>query len=97
MNESLAANTSVNVRGTLNLRRQQGKFIGSFPTYGYLKDPDDNHHLIIDEETAPIVRMIFERFIGGESIIGITKDLNEMGIPNPSMYKKQKGCRKYNA
>lgn len=91
MNEGQAAITSVNVRGTLNLRRKQGKFIGSFPTYGYLKDPDDNHHLIIDEETAPIVRMIFERFIAGESIIGITKDLNEMGVPNPSMYKKQKG------
>ena len=91
MNEGQAATTSVNVRGTLNLRRQQGKFIGSFPTYGYLKDPDDKHHLIIDEETAPIVRMIFERFIAGESIIGITKNLNEMGIPNPSMYKKQKG------
>ena len=90
-NESQAASTSVNVRGTLNLRRQQGKFIGSFATYGYLKDPDDKHKLIIDEETAPIVRMIFERFISGESIIGITKDLNEMGIPNPSMYKKQKG------
>ena len=90
-NESQAASTSVNVRGTLNLRRQQGKFIGSFATYGYLKDPDDKHKLIIDEETAPIVRMIFERFIGGESIIGITKDLNEMGIPNPSMYKRQKG------
>lgn len=90
-NESQAASTSVNVRGTLNLRRQQGKFIGSFATYGYLKDPDDKHKLIIDGETAPIVRMIFERFIAGESIIGITKDLNEMGIPNPSMYKKQKG------
>lgn len=90
-NESQAASTSVNVRGTLNLRRQQGKFIGSFATYGYLKDPDDKHKLIIDEETAPIVRMIFERFISGESIIGITKDLNEMGIPNPSMYKKLKG------
>ena len=90
-NESQAASTSVNVRGTLNLRRQQGKFIGSFATYGYLKDPDDKHKLIIDEETAPIVRMIFERFIGGESIIGITKELNEMGIPNPSMYKRQKG------
>ena len=91
MNEGQAAATSVNVRGTLNLRRQQGKFIGSFPTYGYLKDPDDNHHLIVDTETAPIIKMIFERFIAGESIIGITKDLNEMGIPNPSMYKKQKG------
>lgn len=90
-NESQAASTSVNVRGTLNLRRQQGKFIGSFATYGYLKDPNDKHRLIIDEETAPIVRMIFERFLSGESIIGITKTLNEMGIPNPSMYKKQKG------
>lgn len=90
-NESQAASTSVNVRGTLNLRRQQGKFIGSFATYDYLKDPDDKHRLVIDEETAPIVRMIFERFIAGESIIGITKDLNEMGIPNPSMYKKLKG------
>lgn len=91
INESLAATTSVNVRGTLNVNRRQGKFIGSFPTYGYLKDPNDHHQLIIDEETAPIVRMIFEKFIGGRSIIGITKDLNEMGIPNPSEYKRLKG------
>lgn len=90
-NESQAASTSVNVRGTLNLRRQQGKFIGSFSCYGYLKDPNDHHKLIIDEEVAPIIRMIYERFIVGESIIGIAKDLNEMGIPNPSMYKKLKG------
>ncbi len=90
-NETYAANTSLNVRGTLNLRRQQGKFIGSFATYGYLKDPDDRHKLIVDPDAAPIVQMIFERFVGGESIIGITKDLNEMGIPNPSMYKKLKG------
>ena len=91
INESLAATTSVNVRGTLNVNRQQGKFIGSFPTYGYLKDPQDRHKLIVDEETAPIVKMIFEKFVAGESIIGITKDLNEMGVPNPSMYKKLKG------
>lgn len=91
INESVAATTSVNVRGTLNVNRQQGKFIGSFPTYGYMKDPEDHHKLIIDEEAAPTVRMIFEKFIDGESIIGIAKDLNEMGIPNPSMYKKLKG------
>ena len=91
MNEGQAAITSVNVRGTLNLRRQQGKYIGSFATYGYLKDPNDKHHLIIDEEAATVVRMIFERFLGGESIIGITKYLNDIGIPNPSMYKKLKG------
>lgn len=91
INESLAATTSVNVRATLNVNRQQGKFIGSFPSYGFLKDPNDHHKLIIDEETAPIIRLIYKKFISGESIIGITKDLNEMGLPNPSMYKKIKG------
>ncbi len=91
INESLAATTSVNVRGTLNVNRQQGKFIGSFPTYGYLKDPSDHHKLIVDPDTAPVVEMIFKKFIDGESIIGIAKDLNEAGIPNPSEYKKLKG------
>lgn len=91
INESVAATTSVNVRGTLNVNRQQGKFIGSFASYGYKKDPLDHHKLLIDDETAPIVRMIFQKFIDGQSIIGITKELNEMGIPNPSTYKKLKG------
>ena len=91
INESLAATTSVNVRGTLNVNREQGKFIGSFASYGYMKDPNDHHKLIIDPETAPVVRMIFEKFIDGCSIIGIAKDLNEMGTPNPTAYKKLKG------
>ena len=93
INESVAATTSVNVRGTLNVNRQQGKFIGSFPTYGYLKDPNDHHKLIIDEETVPIVRLIFQRFLAGMSIMGIAKELNRMGIPNPSAYKRSKGLR----
>ena len=91
INESVAATTSVNVRGTLNMNRKQGKFIGSFASYGYLKDPEDHHKLIVDEETAPVVRMIFDKYIAGTSIIGIAKELNAMGIPNPSAYKKQKG------
>lgn len=91
INESVSAATSVNVRGTLNLRRKNGDFIGSFASYGYLKDPEDRHKLIIDEEAAAVVRMIFEKFISGVSIYGITHQLNEMGLPNPSAYKKQKG------
>ena len=42
INEGLAA-TSVNVRGTLNVNREKGKFIGSFSAYGYLKAPADHH------------------------------------------------------
>lgn len=91
LNESVAATTSVNVRGTLNVRRTNGKFIGSFASYGYMKDPDDHHKLLIDEEAASVVRMIFDKFLSGMSIIGITKELNEAGIPNPSTYKRLKG------
>ena len=91
INESYAASTSVNIRGTLNNHRQQGKFIGAFASYAYMKDPEDYHKLIIDEETAPVVRMIYDEFIGGNSIIGIVKKLNGMGIPNPTLYKQQKG------
>ncbi len=91
INESYAASTSVNIRGTLNNHRQQGKFIGAFASYGYMKNPDDHHKLIIDEDAAPIVRMIYSDFIGGMGIIGIVKKLNGMGIPNPTLYKQQKG------
>lgn len=93
INESVAATTSVNVRGTFNVSRAEGKFIGSFATYGYMKDPEDHNKLIVDEEAASVVRLIFEKYVSGESIIGITKDLNEMGIPNPSMYKRIKGYK----
>ena len=93
INESYSAMTSVSIRGTLNNHRKQGKFIGAFACYGYMKNPDDNHKLIIDDEAAEVVRMIYQKFIGGMSLIGITKELNSLGIPNPTMYKQQKGFK----
>ena len=39
--------------------KRSGEFVGAFPSYGYIKDPEDNHKLIIDEESAKIVRKIF--------------------------------------
>ena len=91
INESISATTSVNIRGTLNLNRQQGLFIGSHAAYGYSKDPNDHHHLIIDEDAAPIVRRIFEEYLSGKAIIAIAKSLNDNGIPCPSVYKTLKG------
>ena len=91
LNESVAATTSVNVRGSLNVRRRKGDFIGSFASYGYIKDPEDHHKLVIDEDAASVVRMIFGKFLAGMSIMGITRELNEAGIPNPSTYKKNSG------
>ena len=91
INDQYCHDISNKVRASLDLKRRQGKFIGSFASYGYRKDPDDHNHLLIDEPAAAVVRDIFDWFIGGASVIGIAKKLNSMGIPNPSAYKRQRG------
>lgn len=91
MNDEYCRDISNKVRSSLDIKRKQGQFIGAFASYGYLKDTDNKGHLIIDENAADIVRDIFRWFIDGCSIIGIAKRLNELGIPNPSAYKRQQG------
>ena len=41
---------------------KDGKYIGSRPPYGYMKDPADRHHLIPDPETAPVVKRIYSMY-----------------------------------
>ena len=91
LNDEYARDISNKVRASLDLKRRQGKFIGSFASYGYRKDPNDHSRLLIDETAAAIVRDIFDWFISGTSVLGIAKKLNAMGIPNPSAYKRQQG------
>lgn len=91
LNDEYAHDISNKVRASLDLKRRQGKFIGSFASYGYRKDPNDHSRLLIDEPAAAVVRDIFNWFIGGTSVLGIAKRLNEQGVPNPSAYKRQQG------
>ena len=91
MNDEYCRDISNKVRSSLDRKRSKGEFIGSFASYGYMKDPDDHHHLIVDPVAAEVVKNIFDWFLQGMSIIGIAKRLNHMGIPNPSAYKRQRG------
>mgnify|MGYP004689067683 FL=1 len=91
MNDEYCRDISNKVRSSLDRKRSKGEFIGSFASYGYMKDPDDHHHLIVDPVAAGVVKNIFDWFLQGMSIIGIAKRLNHMGIPNPSAYKRQCG------
>ncbi len=91
MNDEYCRDISTKVRSALDIRRKQGKFIGSFAAYGYQKDPIDHNRLVIDEDAAAIVRQIFRKFLEGYSILGIARELNELGVPNPSEYKRNRG------
>lgn len=82
---------SDNVKATLASKRKRGLWVGAFAPYGYIKDPDDKNHLIIDEEAAGIVRYIFDLYLQGYGITPIARKLNELGIPNPATYKQQHG------
>lgn len=92
MNEQYAYKTSADVRRTFANKRKNGEFIGAFAPYGYAKDPQDKNALVIDEDAAPVVQDMFAWFVNdGMSKAGIARRLNELGIPNPTAYKRSKG------
>ena len=77
--------------------KRSGEFVGAFPSYGYIKNPEDNHKLIIDKESAEIVRKIFEWKVNeGLGNLSICHRLNDMGVLNPTGYKKKKLNQNYN-
>lgn len=88
MNESYCKDISVKIRTQLATKRKKGQFVGPFAPYGYKKAADNKNQLVIDEETADIVRYIFKRRIEGESNRCIALELNEKGILSPGEYRK---------
>ena len=96
-NEMYVKNISSKIRRTLTYKREQGEFIGSFAPYGYCIDPNDKHHLVVDEETAPIVKMIFDMYVSGEGYRSIVRKLNDDEIVSPAEYKRQKGSKYVNS
>lgn len=93
LNDEYCRDISNKIRRVFDLKRRQGEYIGAFAPYGYLKDPADRHHLLVDEEAAAVVREIFSWYLGGMSKSAIVRKLNQRGVPNPSTYKWLAGLR----
>ncbi len=93
-NEQYARDISKKICSTMKTLQEQGKFIGSQPPYGYMRNPEDKYALLADPETAPIVREIFQKVLDGYTIHAITLQLNEREIPSPGRYKYEKGLVK---
>ena len=83
LNDMYAQDVSKKIKSALLTRQQQGQFLGTKAPYGYMKDPDDKHHLIIDERYAPVVRKIFQMSIDGYGIHRIRDYLISEKIPRP--------------
>ena len=87
-NDYYSKQNSVKIRNVLNEKRKNGKFVGSLPCFGYMRDPEDKGHLIPNPETAPIVKKIFKWRADGIGPTEIANRLNKEKVSTPSGYKK---------
>ena len=95
LNENHCAETSAKIREVFDMKRSKGEYIGGFGPYGYIRNPENKHQLVVDPEAADVVKDIFQKYLGGMSKSGIIHYLNEHGVLCPSRYKKEKLGLKY--
>ena len=87
-NDYYSKQNSIKIRNVLNEKRKNGKFVGSLPCFGYMRDPLDKGHLVPNPETAPIVKNIFKWRADDIGPTEIANRLNKANIVTPSGYKK---------
>ena len=93
INDSYSRDISIKVRTNLEVKRRQGEFISNFAVFGYVKDPENKNHLLVDERAAEVVRDIFKWKIEGLSPGSIAARLNQLGILSPLEYKRSQGSK----
>lgn len=91
VNDTYCRDISVKVRSSLEMKRQNGEFVGAFAAYGYQRSESDKHQLVIDEEAAAVVRRIYQLTMEGNSNGAIADLLNKEGVPCPVEYKRLHG------
>lgn len=91
INDIYAKDISRKSSSALKAKRLKGEYIGKYAPYGYLRDPENKNHLIIDPDTAPIVTEIFQMRAEGMGIGSILRTLNKKGYPSPGRVRYERG------
>ncbi len=93
INEMYSRDISKKVHSSYAHKAKLGKFTGCLAPLGYMKDPEDKNHLIIDPETASIVKQIFAYAADGRGPQYIRTQLELNKVPTPTWWNRQKGLR----
>ncbi|WP_102401264.1 recombinase family protein [Haloimpatiens massiliensis] len=93
MNDQYCYQTSKKIRQVFDYKKRNGEFIGSYAPYGYIKDPNDKHALLVDHEAAEVVKKIFSMCLSGMTVRAIVNHLNDHGVMCPSVYKQSQGLK----
>ena len=93
LNEMYSRDISKKVHSSYMVSARKGSFTGCVAPLGYRKDPDQHGHLLIDEETAPIIRHIFDMALQGHGPNYIRRRLEEERVPCPAWWNRERGLR----
>ena len=84
--EFYAKDTIRKIREVFKAKGQAGKPLCTHPPYGFVKDPVDKYHWIVDEEAAQNVRDIFQLCVQGYGVSQIASEMSKRHILNPTAY-----------
>lgn len=94
-NDWYLRDTSKKIKNALRQRMNMGLYIASQTPYGYKKSPDDCNKLIVDDEAAEVVKLIFSLSISGYGVTKICRELERRKILKPSAYKVKQGDMRF--
>lgn len=92
INSLYSKDISRKVSTALKAQMEQGIFQKRNLPYGYQWN-EEHTNMVIDEETAKYVQLMFQWKIEGRSIPTILDELDRLGAPNPELRKRQNGTR----
>ena len=95
LNDMYAKDISRKIKTSLRQRALKGMYTGSGAPYGYKKDPNDKNKLLIDPDTAPIVKRIFNLMLSGYGAIYIARQLMSENVPTPAVMKARSGDTRF--
>ena len=74
------------IRAIFKAKGQAWKPLCTNPPYGYVKDPENKTHWIVNEEAAEVVRDIFRLYVQGYGVSQIANQITERHILNPAAH-----------
>lgn len=89
INEYYVRDGSKKVRTSLRIKGESGEHLTTIPPYGYVKDPDNSEHWLVDPEAAQVVKRIFSLCMDGNGPTQIARMLKEDHVLTPTVYQER--------
>lgn len=91
INEFYARDTSKKIRAVMKNKGEAGEYLCTNPPYGYVKDSENKKHWVVDEESAEVVRRIFNLCLEGYGPSQISRMLEADKVLTPAAYWQARG------